>query len=174
MMTKIQGIRLMVTIAALGLMFVHSANSSASEVWGSKVDGLDGILDLDKVAFDKEQSGDGRGSLRIEAVSPGVVRLYKTGDIDVENARLVYRARLRSQGLKGTAYLEMWCVFNGMQYFSRGLNNRLMGDRDWETNEIPFFLRSGENPDDVWLNLVIEGQGTVWIDDIQLLVRPLD
>lgn len=38
---------------------------------------------------------------------------------------------------------------------------------------MPFFLQKGENPDNVKLNLVIEGKGTVWIDDIHLYKGPL-
>jgi hypothetical protein len=44
---------------------------------------------------------------------------------------------------------------------------------DWVTQETPFFLKPGENPDNVKLNLVIEGKGTVWIDDISLVKGPL-
>ena len=32
-----------------------------------------------------------------------------------------------------------------------------------------FFLKEGENPDNIKLNLVINGKGTVWIDDIRLV-----
>jgi hypothetical protein len=37
----------------------------------------------------------------------------------------------------------------------------------------PFFLKKGENPENVKLNLVVDGVGTVWIDDIQLIRGPL-
>jgi hypothetical protein len=36
------------------------------------------------------------------------------------------------------------------------------------TQETPFFLKKGENPNNVKLNLVIDGKGMVWIDDIRL------
>jgi len=49
----------------------------------------------------------------------------------------------------------------------------LTGTTDWTTEETPFFLRKGENPDNVKLNLVINGKGTAWIDDIRLLKGPL-
>jgi hypothetical protein len=39
--------------------------------------------------------------------------------------------------------------------------------------ETPFFLKKGENPDNVKLNLVINGKGTAWIDDIRVLKGPL-
>jgi hypothetical protein len=45
----------------------------------------------------------------------------------------------------------------------------LTGTTDWTTAETPFLLKRGENPDNVKLNLVIDGKGTVWIDDIRLM-----
>jgi hypothetical protein len=44
----------------------------------------------------------------------------------------------------------------------------LSGTVDWTTQEIPFFLQQGQNPDTVKLNVVVEGEGTVWIDDVVL------
>jgi len=38
--------------------------------------------------------------------------------------------------------------------------------------ETPFFFKKGENPDNIKLNLIIKGKGTVWIDDIRLLKGP--
>ncbi|MCH8120599.1 MAG: hypothetical protein IIC00_12845 [Planctomycetes bacterium] len=68
----------------------------------------------------------------------------------------------------------MWCHFPGRgEYFSKGLMNPLTGTTDWTTEEIPFLLKKGQNPDNVKLNLVIDGKGTVWIDDIRLLKGPL-
>ena len=68
----------------------------------------------------------------------------------------------------------MWCQFTGKgEYFSRDLSSPLTGTTDWSTEETPFFLKKGENPDNVKLNLVIEGKGTVWIADIGLLQGPL-
>ena len=103
------------------------------------------------------------------------MRLYELGDIDVENARLIYQARLRTEEVSGQVYLEMWCHFPGKgQFFSRGLESPLSGSTEWTTEEIPFFLKKGQNPDDIKLNLVINGTGTVWIDDIRLLKGPLN
>jgi len=37
----------------------------------------------------------------------------------------------------------------------------------------PFRLLAGQDPDVVELNLHVSGTGTVWIDEIKLLKRPL-
>lgn len=82
--------------------------------------------------------------------------------IPVDNARLTYRARLRTSDLEGRVYLEMWCVFPGRgEYFSRDLGTPVSGSQEWSTEETPFFLKTGENPENVKLNLVVEGSGTV-------------
>jgi hypothetical protein len=136
------------------------------------LDSMEGIIEQDKVTIDRQISSDGNGSLRIEATETTTVRLFETGDIDIEEVRLIYQARLRTQNLQGKAYLEMWCLFpGGGEYFSDARYAALIGSTGtaWTTEEIRFLLKKGQNPDNVKLNLVIEGTGTVWIDDIRLL-----
>ena len=138
------------------------------------IDNLEGIITRSGVQIDKEVSSDGNGSLRIAVTEPTVVRLFEVGDIDIENARLIYQSRVRTEGIEGQVYLEMWCHFSGKgEFFSRGLQTPLTGTTDWTTEETQFFLKVGENPDNVKLNLVINGKGTAWIDDIHLLKGPL-
>jgi len=138
------------------------------------LDDMVGVLTQSGVQVDREISSDGNGSLRIETVKPTTVRLFETGDIDVEDGRLIYKARVRTENVEGQVYLEMWCHFTSRgEFFSRGLNQPLSDTTDWTTQQTPFFLKPGENPDNVKLNLVITGKGTAWIDDIRLLKGPL-
>ncbi len=146
----------------------------AVEIKRFSIDGMQGIITQSGVQFDKDISSDGNGSLKITATEPTVVRLFELGDIDVENARLIYQAKVRTEGVEGQVFLEMWCHFPGKgEYFSRGLQTPLTGTTNWTTEETPFFLKKGENPDNVKLNLVINGKGTAWIDDIRVLKGPL-
>lgn len=134
------------------------------------LDNIEGVLTQSGVTLDRQISSDGNGSLRIEATKPTTVRLFQTGDMDIEDARLIYQAHLRTENVEGQVYLEMWCHIAGLgDSFSKGLDSPLTGSTEWVTEEIPFFLKKGENPDNVKLNLVITGTGTVWIDDIRLL-----
>ena len=149
---------------------VRSISGATAELRSYPLDDLQGLITQSGVSFDKTISNDGSGSLRIEATGPTTVRLFETGDIDIENARLIYQARLRTENVEGRAYLEMWCHFPGKgEFFSKGLMAPLTGTTAWTTVETPFFLKEGENPDNVRLNLVIDGKGTAWIDDIRLL-----
>jgi len=138
------------------------------------VDNLEGIITQSGVEIDKAVSSDGNGSLKITATEPAVVRLFEVGDIDIENARLIYQAKIRTDNIDGKVYLEMRCNFPGKgEFFSRGLQTPLTGTTNWTTEETPFFLKKGENPDNVKLNLIIDGKGTAWIDDIRLMKGPL-
>ena len=138
------------------------------------IDGIDGIITRSHVEFDQQISSDGNGSLRINAKESTTVRLFETGDLDVENARIVYRAKVRTQDVDGKVYLEMWCRFPGKgEFFSRALHAPLTGTTEWTTQETTFFLRKGENPDNIRLNLVVDGRGTAWVDDMRLMQGPL-
>jgi hypothetical protein len=112
--------------------------------------------------------------LHVRADSARTVALFETGDLDVENARLTYAAKLRVENVDGAVYLEMWCRFPGKgEFFSRALQAPLSGTQEWTSQETPFFLKQGENPDNVKLNLVVNGTGDVWIDEVRLVKGPL-
>ncbi len=110
----------------------------------------------------------------VNSSKPQIIRLFEVADPGVDDCTVTYRARLRSKGLNGQAYLEMWCRFPGKgEFFSRGLENPISGSNDWASYETPFFLKTGEQPDLIKLNLVIKGTGKIWIKDIELLKGPL-
>jgi len=144
--------------------------SAVSELKAFALDDLQGLITLSGVSLDQAISSDGNGSLRVDVTEPTTVHLFETGDIDIKNARLIYQAKVRTENLEGQVYLEMWCHFPGKgEFFSKGLMTPLTGTTNWANLETPFLLKEGENPDNVKLNLVINGKGTVWIDDILLL-----
>ncbi len=158
------------SIALLLALFAQGDDLVSLEQY--PIDSLEGVIDRDAVALDRRITEDNNGALRIE--HKGTYRLYETGDIDVEQAMLVYRARVMTTNIRGSAYLEMWCSFPGKgEFFSRGLQYSLSGTHHWMTIEAPFYLRKGENPDNVRLNIVLNGGGKIWVDRIELLRGPL-
>ncbi|MFC1883580.1 hypothetical protein ACFL2O_02310 [Thermodesulfobacteriota bacterium] len=169
----------LVLVEFLAVLFILCTGcSNSSDTSGAlrhyPVKSLEGLIDQRGVEFDRDASSDGNGSLLIHAQQPMTVHLYETGDIDVDNARLEYRAKIKTKDVKGRVYLEMWCRFPGKgEYFSRDLGSPVTGTRDWSGEMTPFFLKKGENPENVKLNLVVDGVGTVWIDDIHLIQSPL-
>jgi hypothetical protein len=156
---------------------VSACSKSSQEVVELKrfpVNSLEGIITQTGVEFDKEISSDGKGSLRITATEPTVARLFEIADIDIENARLIYQAKVRTKDIQGQVFLEMWCHFPGKgEFFSRSLQSPLSGSTEWTSIETPFFFKKGEKPDLIKLNLVVNGKGTAWIDDIRLIKGPL-
>lgn len=168
---------LCVLAAAVFLTWLHGCSGPsdrAAELKQFPVDRLEGTITRDDISLDTAKSSDGNGSIRIDAQGPRLVRLYEIGDMDVEEARVVYQAKLSTEDLEGRTYLEMWCHFpDGGEYFSRSLQSSLSGTNGWVTVETPFLLQAGQNPDNIRLNVVIEGAGTVWVDDIHLYMAPL-
>jgi hypothetical protein len=143
--------------------------TSEEVLFEDPISDLSGLLTRSEVELDAEISSDGNGSVKISADSPTTVRLFEIGDIDVDDTRLVYRARLRTEGVQGQVYLEMWCHFpGGGEFFSRALHSPISGSVNWVSQETPFFLEKGQKPDLVKLNLVIDGSGTVWVDEVVL------
>ncbi len=145
---------------------------SAVELKHYPVDALDGVVDATGLTLDKAISSDGNGAFRITSSGATTIRLYETGDLDIENTMLVYQAKMRTENFEGQAYLEMWCQFSKGEYFSKGLNAPLSGTTEWQTEATPFFLKEGENPTNVKLSVTLNGKGTVWIDDIRVFRKP--
>jgi hypothetical protein len=127
----------------------------------------DATITLDGVTAE----GDG---WRIDFPEARTVRLFEVPDPGAEQFLLTYRARLKTEDAKGRTYLEMWCRLPGRgEFFSKGFQQSLKGSTDWANCETPFFLRKGQLPDLVKLNLVAEGAATVWVKNVELLKTTL-
>jgi hypothetical protein len=155
---------LILTIAAL---VSYAADSHTKAQTLKKFTATDETISKDLKASDSDgwQGNSEKGQ---------VFRLFEVADPGVENCRIIYRAKIKSEDLSEPAYLEMWCRFPGKgEFFSRGLDHQLTGSNGWATYETPFFLKKGEKPDLIKLNLVVKGSGKVWIKDVELLKAPL-
>jgi hypothetical protein len=156
------------------LILACSNGKRTDELLSYPLNDLTGVIDQSHVTFDKDVSSDGKGSLRIVTTVPAAIALFEVHNINIDNARLLYQARVKVQNVIGQVYLEMWCHFPEKgEFFSRGQATLMSGTADWTSQEAPFFLQQGEKPDYVKLNLVINGHGTAWIDDIKLIKAPL-
>lgn len=165
---------LCITVFLFFLAACPQTHHNVMELQNFPLNSLEGILTSSGVELDSAVSYDGKGSLKISAGAPTVVRLFETGNLDVQNARLIYQAKVRTQDVEGQVYLEMWCQFPGKgDFFSRGIETPLTGTVEWASLETPFFLQKGEKPENIRLNIVVNGTGTVWIDDIRLIKGPL-
>ena len=110
----------------------------------------------------------------IDAKEPQTFRLFEVKDPEAQQCLITYRATIKSDELAGRAFLEMWCRFPGRgEFFSKGLHQTVNGTTEWASYEIPFYLKKGQKPDLIKLNLAVEGIGKVWLKDIELLRTPL-
>ena len=110
-----------------------------------------------------------------QVAEPQSLRLYEFKLPPLEAGRLTYRAEIKTQGLKGKAYLELWCRLPGQgEFFSKGLHAAVSGSNDWTGHETPFALKQGQVPDRAKLNLAVEGRGKVWIRAVELIFTPMD
>lgn len=124
------------------------------------------------IQTDTQVKAEGKGSIKITTQWPTTICLGEVARLDIENAKLVYKAKVKSD-LDGSAYLEMWAHVGGRQYFSRGMNDVVSRKSEWKIIQTPFLFQKDQRPEKVILNLVINGKGTVWIDEIVLSKQPL-
>ncbi len=142
----------------------------ASKLAEFPLNSVEEVIDRHLVVLDRAVSSDGSGSIKVEFDKPATIHLGNFAAEEIANSRLIYRARVKGEYISGRAYLEMLCFFEDQgEFFSRDLQSPVTGTTDWTTEETYFFLKEGENPDMVRLNLIVEGEGTVWVDDISLL-----
>ena len=165
---------LFVVLAMAAYPSSGQAPASLVELKHFPLDSLEGVRATTGVSFDPNISSDGKGSLRVDANEPMTVPLFEVTDVSIENATLLYQASLQTQSLEGKAFLEMWVRIPGKgEFFSRGLDRPVTGTISWMTAITPFFLQAGQKPDVIRLNLVVQGKGRVWIDDVHLMRQPL-
>jgi hypothetical protein len=140
------------------------------EIKSWALNSLDGVVVKHGVEIDSKVSRDGKGSLKITTPGATTVSLFTAGPLDVDKAKLIYQAMVKTEDVQGDVYLEMWCVFKDKgEFFSRALESPLKGTSDWTMQATPFMLEDDQKPEIVRLNIVITGPGVVWIDDVKLL-----
>jgi hypothetical protein len=111
----------------------------------------------------------------VDSKEDQTIRLFEVEEPRAEQCLITYRAKMKTDSLTGRAFLEMWCRLPGHgEFFSNGLNQAAKGTTDWASYEIPFYLKKGQRPDLMKLNLVVEGRGKVWLRDLQLFKTPMD
>jgi hypothetical protein len=133
-------------------------------------------------AFAPEQPTITQSGIRVEngawhidaSAEEQTIRLFEVENPAVEQCILTYRAELKAEDLQGRAFLEMWCRLPGRgEFFSKGYKQAVSGTVEWARYEIPFYLKEGQKPDLIKLNFVVEGQGRVWLRNLELLKTPL-
>ncbi len=139
-------------------------------------DSTDEIVDSGAISLDTETSVDGTASIRVQRdeSGKGVIGLYQVDDAEINNSRLVYMAKMKTEGVENMAYLRLRVATqNDVELVSYGPPIPLSGDSEWTEVATELFLDRGNKARSIGLDLVIDGKGTVWIDQVGLLKKPL-
>jgi hypothetical protein len=138
-------------------------------------DTMEKVLTPGMIALDKAVSSDGSGSLKIAVDQPTTLRLYEVTFPGVDDAKYIYKAKLKAKDFGGDVYLQMLIHFpSGGQITSTNYQNAIGGTTDWVPLETFGIVQKKQKPDAVQLNLVLNGVGTVWVDDVHLVKAPLN
>lgn len=158
------------TLAFLILLVLISTPIIAEDLKKISLD--DASVASPKIQSDSTFKTEGKGSIKITTKWPTTVYLGEVTGLNIENTKLIYKADVKSD-LEGVAFLEMWAHIGDSQYFSKGMNDPVEGKSDWKLIQTPFIFQKGQNPDKITLNIVINGKGKVWIDNVVLSKEPL-
>jgi hypothetical protein len=128
------------------------------------------------VALDPKVTSDGNGSIRIRAEQGAQITVADQGGFSVSYGNTFWcTIKVKGAGIQQRAYLEMWCEFGGTsRAFSKGLGQILQGDTEWKEVRLPMMINA---TGDLTLtralvNVVVEGSGTVWVDQIRFSSEP--
>jgi hypothetical protein len=150
--------------------------TTLTELLHLPTDRLDRLIEASGVEVDRKVSSDGRGSLRIKATGTAqTIRLFEITGLRLEKERVVFRTQVRAEGT-GRLYTKIVVDRALVQtFYGRSKSQPLESAPKWRTVEARRSFRSGEAPDRLELQLIIEDKsvGTVWIDDARLLSGPL-
>ena len=119
-------------------------------------------------SLDKETKYKGESSICVDAASPCRVTAAQFDGPQKENFTLHSSAMVKTDLNPGAFIFELVVLFDGGYYYSRAIDQRIVGKKDWQEVTADFLFKEGQTPEKVFVNLIIEGSGKVWIDDIKL------
>jgi hypothetical protein len=159
---------------ALALMYSCRRDPLVVELlYSFPAESKEGVIDADYAELDGEVYREGSKSLRITAEKPVIIKLYEINEPGIHDMTLIYKAWVKTGNLKGNVFLEMRVGFEKTKQLVRGLSSKISEDTGFKEIDTIFFLKKNHYPESIELNLVIEGQGTVWIDSVRLYKGPL-
>lgn len=94
----------------------------------------------------------------------------------IQRANYAVRGQVRTKGVEGRAFLEMWSHFEGGdRFFSRTLGAQgpmaaLTGDQQWRPFLLPFQNKAeGPAPSRLEVSVVLPGSGQVWLGPLEIV-----
>lgn len=112
--------------------------------------------------------------LIVETADAGSVSIFDLTLPDLEQCRINFRFRIKTEAATSAVYPEMWCrIPDKGLFFSRGVDRKIQGMVDWTDVEIPFYLEKGQRADLLHLNLAFEGAGVARLEGIRVTTAML-
>lgn len=117
-------------------------------------------------------------AVRVETGWPVTVNLttVDASKMHLDQTTITFSADLKGGAdFTGNAVLEMWLhVPGGMggNFHRQNIDRPLHGKSPWSRYQTSFTLTQGQVPDKIYLNLVLNGKGTVWFRNVQLTHSP--
>ena len=111
---------LCITVCGHFLLWGCTSKNDTVQLAHYPLDSIDGIINRSDTILDKNISSDGNGSLQIITNKPTTVRIFELGDIDVENARLIYQAGSAQKALPDRCTWRCGVTFPAKVSFSPG------------------------------------------------------
>jgi hypothetical protein len=114
---------------------------------------------------------------RVENEEPRPVHLFsqniqKLPRVTVNGGVIWLRAQVRCEGLLGQASLKLAARWSDGSVLVTEDGEQVTGTSDWVWRQTRLPLKAGQRPDYADLELFINGKGTVWIKDVELLYDP--
>lgn len=148
------------------LLAIISSSLWAEEISSVALDSLKGVSPL--IELDSAEKIEGSSSIKITAETPCRVTIGQFAGLNYENFTLRTNVKVKTRMESGTVLLETLVKVKGGVYFSRAMDQKLSGDTDWKEVFTNFFFKAGESPEEVTVNLIIDGKGVIWADDLKV------
>ncbi|HSJ01418.1 MAG TPA: hypothetical protein VK956_03155, partial [Verrucomicrobium sp.] len=127
-----------------------------------------------QVKVDTSETTDGDGSLKVTAAHGAVVTVGELGWPGLNASEALWcEAQLKCADAPGGAYLEIWCdLADGSRVSTKAKDLAVRDTAGWLAVRVPVVVKRPVEIRGIKVNLVIEGPGTAWVDDIRFLALP--
>ncbi|MFZ5949144.1 MAG: hypothetical protein ACOYXC_00445, partial [Candidatus Rifleibacteriota bacterium] len=145
---------------------VFSAEEPKTQIGSNSLESLTGVSP--RVTLDSTVKAEGESSLKIEADGPCRVTVARFSGTEFDKFVLVTNAHIKTSMKNGTVILETLVRVKDGYFFSRAMDMPIGGETDWQTVKTSFFFQENERPEEILVNLVVEGVGSIWVDNVVL------
>jgi len=157
-------------LVAMASISATQACLASEEILNSfPCNGLENVLDKENVEFDKNQSADGKGSLRVTVKKACSITLFEVSKPDIGQARLMYRAKLRLEDPKIKTNIMMSLSYKKTnETISGSLHAGKKLASGWMSCSSTRLITKRAQPEVVALKVKFDEPGTVWVDEVTL------